>query len=336
MLAAAVALVLGVLAAAGWFFAGAAAPSYLAGWLFWVGAPLGALPLVMGFEAAGRATWPPVLVLRRMLLLLPVGALLIIPVLLGYTGLYRRPGVQSPLPADWMAPGFFVGRSIVILAVLSLLAVVFSQAPRRPRRALAWLGMVVHLCLVSVAAVDWVMSLQPGLGSSVFGLLLIAAQIGLAACLALFVLAVGTRGAPMPAGSGLVLGVLILTWGFLHFVQFLVVWSANLPAEVTWYLVRGAGLGGGVVWFGVTAALASLALLLTPLARVPAVLASLAATLLLAHLAETLWLVTPTFRGAFTVTGPDVLALVGLGGLLVGLLLLMLPRRMREVAHAAR
>ena len=335
MRAAVVALLVGVLAGAGWWAAGAAAPSYLAGWLFWIGVPMGALPLVMGFEAAGLGAWPTVLVLRRMLLLLPVGAVFVIPVLVGYAGLFQRPGVAGALPPAWMAPGFFIGRAIVILAVLSLLAMLFSRQPRRPRVALAGLGMVLHLCLVTVAAVDWVMSLQPGLGSSVFGLLVIATQLGLAACLATFLLAVTTRGMPMPTGSGLVLAVLILTGAFLEFIQFLVVWSANLPAEVAWYLARGAGLGSVAVWFCVTVSLAGLVLLLTPLARVPAALASLAATLVLAHLAELLWLVTPAFRGVFTVTLADALAVLGLGGLLVGLLLALLPRRLGEAARAA-
>ena len=36
---------------------------------------------------------------------------------------------------------------------------------------------------------------------------------------------------------------------------------------------------------------------------------------------------TPAFRGSFVVTLPDALAVFGLGGLLVGLLLLVLPRQ---------
>ena len=52
----------------------------------------------------------------------------------------------------------------------------------------------------------------------------------------------------------------------------------------------------------------------------PAVLASLAAMLLLVHLVETLWLVTPAFRGAFVVTWADAFAVLGIGGLLLALL----------------
>ena len=51
---------------------------------------------------------------------------------------------------------------------------------------------------------------------------------------------------------------------------------------------------------------------------------------LLAHLAAALWLVTPAFRGAFSVTLADGLAVLGIGGLLVGLLVLLLPGKPRH------
>ncbi len=329
------AFALGVLAAAGWALlagvGGGAMPSYLAAWLFWLGVPMGALPLVMGIEGLGGTGGSLLPVLRRMLLLLPAGALFVIPVLLASAGLFNRAGVQSPLPGWWTAPGFLSARAVVILAALSLLALAFSRAPGRPRRGLAAFGLVTHLCLVSVAAVDWVLTLQPGLGSSGIGLLLIVGQMGLAAALAGFVLAVRTAsGARLPHGTGLLLAVLLALWAFLHFLQFLVVWSANLPAEAAWYLARTPGWGGGAMWFAATAILLGCVLLPSSLGRVPVVLASLAATALLAHLAESLWLVTPAFRGAFSVTLADGLAVLGIGGLLVGLLVLLLPGEPRH------
>lgn len=330
-------LALGVLAAAGWTllagFGGGAMPSYLAAWLFWLGVPMGALPLVMAIEGLEGTGEPLLPVLRRMLLLLPVGALFAIPVLLGSAGLFNRAGVQNPLPGWWTAPGFLSVRAAVILVTLSLFALAFSRTPDRPRRGLAAFGLVLHLCLASIAAVDWVLALQPGLGSSAIGLLLIVAQMGLASALAGFVLAVRTESrARLSRGAGLLLAVLLATWAFLHFLQFLVVWSANLPAEAAWYLARAPGLGSGGVWFVAASILLCCAVLPSALGRVPVVLASLAATALLAHLAETLWLVTPAFRGAFSVTLADGLAVLGIGGLLVGLLILLLSRGPRHGA----
>ncbi len=296
-------------------------PSYLAAWLFWMAMPLGALPIVLALEGVGMLDWGLLVLLRRVLLLLPAGALFVIPVLLRTAPLYRRADMTDKLPVAWMAPGWFAIRTCVILLLLSLLALVFSRTPRSPRRATAGIGLLLHVCLVSVAAVDWVMSLQPGLGSSAFGMLLILSQVSIAGCLAAFVTAVGTspRGV-LPGGLGALLAVLLGGWATLHFMQYLVVWSANLPKEITWYQARMPGAGIFSVWFAVAACVIGLAVLPTALARVPAVLASLAAMLLLVHLVETLWLVTPAFRGSFVVTWADAFAVLGIGGLLLALL----------------
>ncbi len=203
------------------------------------------------------------------LLLLPVGAVFAIPVLLRTAPLFRRDGVPGALPAGWMAPGAFIGRAVVILAVLCVLALVFSRAPAAaPRRGLAAIGLVLHVSLVSLAAIDWVLSLQPGLASSAIGLLLITSQLGVAACLAAFVGAVATRRGAAAAGGSL-LAVLLATWAALHFVQFLVVWSANLPDEVVWYLDRLPGLGIPAIWFAVAAAAVAFTLLPPPPAAFP-------------------------------------------------------------------
>lgn len=325
------ALAVGVLAAAAWVvlaaLGAAAMPSYLAAWLFWIGVPMGALPLVMAAEGLG-AEGPLLPVLRRMLLLLPLGAMFAVPVFAAGGSLFARTGVMQPLPAWWTEPAFLAGRAAAILIVLSLLALAFSRPARRPRRALAAFGSVLHLCLATLAAADWVLSIQPGIGSSALGLLLIAAQAGLAASLAAFLLAVATPGSRrVPGGAGLLVALLLAGWAFLQFMQFLVVWSANLPAEAAWYLGRIAGLGVAMVAFAATVVVLGCGLLPSPAGRVPAVLATLAATVLLAHLLATLWLVTPAFRGTFSLTATDALAMLGLGGLLVCVLLLVLPSR---------
>lgn len=309
-------------------------PSYFAAWLFWMAVPLGALPLVLAMEAFGTLSGRVIGVLRGLLPLLPVGALLAIPFLLSTGVLFRRAGMAHPLPASWMAPGWFISRTIIILLVLSALALAFSFAPSRPRRGLAVFGLIVHVCLLSVAAVDWVLALQPGIASSEIGLLLIASQIGIAGCLAGFIVAVGSRGRTETDTLGPLLASLLGAWAFLQFVQYLVVWSANLPDEIVWYQARTPGFGGFTLWFAFAAVTIGLALLPTQLAHIPTVLASLAAMLLLMHLLETFWLITPAFRGHFTINLADIFALVGLGGLAVAGLMRLLGSSMRA-SHAS-
>ena len=312
-----------------------AMPSYLAAWLCWMALPLGALPLVMLLEMVDVRGWTVLPLLRRLLLLMPLGALLAIPLMLALPELFHRPGVAETLPPAYADPHGRLIRMVVILLVSCLFAFIFCRAPRRgPRRGWAALGLMLHLALVSVAAVDWVMSLDPGLGSSAFGLLFISAQCGIALCLAVFLLSVASQSAlpeEVPPMMAVVLGV----WMFLHFVQFLVVWSANLPDEVIWYIRRTNGLGvPAVAWMSAAAVLAVAALLPYRLVRAPAVMATVAAMLLLAHLTEMLWLVTPAFRGAFVIAWPDVPALAGLGGIAVGLLLAIASFARRKEAHA--
>ncbi len=335
MKAALATLLVGVLAAAGWVLAALGGadvmPSYLAGWLLVFGIPAGALLLVLAQEALGYVGWSVLPVLRRAVLLLPVVSLFALPLLLQH-GLFRRPGLDGSPPPAWAGGGGFDVRMIVILVVLSLFAVIFSRTPAQPRRSLAVLGCMLQVCLLSVAAVDWVMALQPGLNSSAIGLLVISSELGTACCLLAFVVAVRSSTRFAGQGMALLLTAVLALWGFLHFVQYLVIWSADLPGEIVWYQARLGGGGTATVAFAAVATVLALAILPSALARLPAVLASVAAMLLLAHWMETLWLVTPAFRGHFSITAPDLLATVGFGGLMVGLMLLLLPRA--ERSHA--
>lgn len=288
-------------------------PSYLAAWLFWLALPLGALPIVMALELLGVSAWPVTLVLRRMLLLLPVAAVLAVPLALRYDPLFRHPGAGA-LPAAWMAPGAFLLRAAVMLVASVVLAVVFCRAPGRPRPGVAALGLAVHLVVVTIAALDWVMALDPRIGSSSFGVLLLTSQAGCALAAALFVVAVSSDD-ELPAVLPPLLGVVLGAWVFMHAVQYLVVWSANLPEEIVWYQVRARGLGGPALWFGFAAAVLTFAVMVPHgVVRRPWVMASVAAMLLLAHLIEMLWLVTPPFRGALVPAWADIPALLGLGG----------------------
>ena len=338
MKAALITLLVGVVAAAAWLaFAAAGStvmPSYLAGWLLALGIPAGALLLVLGQEALGYIGWSALPVLRRAVLLLPFVSVFSIPVLLQARLLYQHPDIDGTAPPGWAGTGLFDLRMIVILVVLSGFALVFSRTPERPRRALAVIGCMLHVCLMSVAAVDWVMSLQPGLNSSAIGLLLISSELGTACCLLAFVLAVQSRESFRNQGVPLLLTAVLAAWGFLHFIQFLIVWSADLPKEIVWYQVRLGGAGSVAVAFSAVAVALGLALLPSAIARVPAVLASLSAMLLLAHLVETLWLVTPAFRGRFLVTVPDALASIAFGGLTIGLMLVLLPQPQPAMRHA--
>ena len=168
------------------------------------------------------------------------------------------------------------------------------------------------------------MLLDPGLASSAFGLLAISAQISVAVAAALFVLSVTDGAAPEAVP---LLLVTLGGWLFLHFIQFLIVWSANLPTEIVWYQHRTGELGGAVLWFAAAATLLAFAASLPHrLAGASWIVASVCAMLLLVHMLEMLWLVTPGFRGRFTLSLADVAAMIGLASLGAGFLLMTAER----------
>ncbi len=329
-------------------------PSYLGGWLVILALPLGALPIVMGWELLGLPETRLLAVLRRLVALMPVAALLAIPVLLSRHGLYPTLILaKQGLPGWWMTSGFFVIRALVFLGTWTVLSLVFATPAGLGggrRRLFAGLGLALQAVFGTLAADDWVQLVEPSFTSSAFGLLFLAAQSSIAACLAV-VLATTGRGeaeasramasdrrdldATVQVATGL--AVLLGAWGFLAFTQYLVVWSANLPKEVVWYQHRAAGLGLVAEYSaGILCALALVALLAQSLARHAGLVAWVAAALLVLHGGEMFWLVTPAFRSSFGISIADVAALAAAAGLAIGLPLLLesraAPRRSRHGA----
>ena len=287
-------------------------PSYLAAWLFCLGVPVGALAVLMALETAGAALVPVAAPLRGVAAALPVLATLGLPVLL-------RAG--AVFGADRATFGFVL-RAVVILAVWTALSLIFMRRPARPgglRRGVAIGGLAVHMVIGTVAATEWAGMLDPGLGSSSFGLLLMLSQCGAAVSVAVLLSAWNARPWVAPRGLAALFLCLLGAWMFLEFTQFLTVWSANLPNEVTWYQRRDAGWGAAAEWTAISACLTGLFLLLPRRYEVLTTsLAFAAGAVLLAHVIEAFWLVTPAFRDGMGVTLADLLALCGLGGLLIG------------------
>ncbi|WP_428375749.1 hypothetical protein [Lichenicoccus sp.] len=300
---------------------GVAMQSYLGAWLALAALPLGALSVLMGLEAAGAADRPIASALRRILPLM-IPAVLAAPVL--------ERSAWPDLPGAWFARDAFLVRQALVLLAWGLLVLLFARAPRtRGRRIAGGLGLLVHVALVTLAATDWIASLHPGLLPADLGLVLLSAQSGAAASLAILLLPAAVRN--RDAGRlAVLLTVLLAVWAFLHFTQFLIVWSADLPREADWYLARSGGLGAGAPWL----LPASLGVAVPLLAWRPSVtLAPCAVGLLALHVVEMFWLVTPSLRGRFSITWLDLAALLAMAGVAAALLAVR-PGRL-AVRHAA-
>ena len=171
-------------------------------------------------------------------------------------------------------------------------------------------GLIGLVFLLHLLATDWLTLLDPGWYSTAFPLVWIVAQAvsGLAAAI-VATLACGA----MPASrgsSGHVRGIdwgnlllaSMMSWAYVGFLQFLIIWAGNMPAETSWYRHRAYGgwhwflIGMVVIEFG-----APFFLLLSRGAKKRGTgLAAIAALLILGQLAFTTWLIAPAFPTATT------------------------------------
>lgn len=318
-------------------------PSYLANWLFWASLPLGALPVVMLLDLAGPGSgFGLEAVLRRMLLLMPLAALLMVPVLVRpheMFGWSMGHGFSTPFGRHWMNHGAFIGRSIGYFFIWVLLALIFLWPPSVEaidrRRAFAAAGLFVYAISITLASVDWAMTVEPDWFSPEYGLLFAASQAAIAVSFA--VLVAGGRWREMfPEPAAAFLLVAAGAWIFMHFMQYLVIWSGNKASDITWYVHR-QNLGSGiVVWIGfIIGVLIPLLLLLSPpYRRRRYVLPGTALLLLCAQELAMLWLITPSLRQYFTVSGMDALEFLGIAGITLGICLWpgLLPEAAEEAA----
>jgi len=278
--------------------------SYLFAWLLFLGLALGGMANLMLHNLTGGpwglAVRPTFIAAAR---LVPLAALLGIPVLIGMRHLF--PIAES----GWFSAPFFVARSVVYLLVWSGFALFV-----RASVAGSAIGLIVYVFTMSLAATDWIASLVPQWYSTGFGLVVAIGQM--LGAMALAVANVGFRARASERqvfnDLGNLLLMYVMTWAYLAFMQFLIVWVGNLPREIAWYVPR---LQTGWVALGVILVVfhffAPLAILLFRSAKRSALfLGSLAAGLLAVHVIDVYWLVAPSVRPlGFHVSVLDILAL---------------------------
>lgn len=308
-----------------------AAAGYLLGWEYWLGISVGALGLSLLHELTGGA-WGRDLApaLRGARAALPWVGLLSLPVLAGTRTLYAWSSPGPHVNTAWLNAPFFrlrtLGYFLFWWLVSSSLARWRAGGPEggwgpSGRALLAW------VIVVSFAGMDWLMSLEAPWVSTIYGLQTVVAY-GLAAlAAATFVVCRWAPPAPGPEAGhgdeparrlqdlGSLLMAFLMLWAYTAFSQYLIIWSANLPEEIPWYLRRGSG-----GWQWVAAALAVLhfgvpffLLLLQDVKRDPRRLAGVAALIAAVHLVERWWLIFPAFGGRPSLEPAALLAWAGVG-----------------------
>jgi hypothetical protein len=345
--------------------------SWLVAFLFWLGLALGSLAILMLQNLTG-GRWG--LAIRRILeaaaRTLPLFAVAFVPLALGVRCLYvwaepptaltnnRALSELLHLKEPYLNVTAFLIRAAVYFLVwigvserLHRWSVALEERydPEVARRAQVFSGpgLLLYGLTLTFAAIDWIMSLEPFWNSSIFGAMIAAAQILPALAFAIVVLAWldATRkpdlaDVPTPAlwgDLGNLMLAFVMIWAYMTYSQFFLIWSGNLPEEITWYTNRDRGgwqvLAWGliIVYFGLPFVL----LLSRGLKRDPRTLVWPAGAVLVMHCVYQFWLIVPAqahipglhHEPHFTVHWLDLAALVGLGGVWLALFLWRLQSR---------
>lgn len=245
---------------------------------------------------------------------LPLLALVGVPIIATLPLLRLSAAPPGTPQALYDAPAFlairFIAYWVVWLALDARLGAARSQEQRgdAARAALRYrvvssAGLVLLGVTMTFASFDWMMSLSPGWYSTAYGVYWIAG--GLIAGLALLgVLAwripdVGATRDDIHSLAKL-LCTFVLFWVYIGFAQYIVIWSANIPAEVTWYVARTRGAWGFLALLILLGgiALPFLLLLLLSVKRRPSLVGALGALILVFHYLDTAWLLFPNTASA--------------------------------------
>jgi hypothetical protein len=303
-------------------------PSWLIGFLFCVGLSLGCLALLMLqhmtggkwgmatrriFEAGSRLLW--------------FTALLFIPVVAFAPKLYlwARPEAVAvdeilKFKAVYLNIPFFIGRAVIYFAVWMFCAmllnkwsaaqdrgeIALTEADTRRFRVVSAPGLVIYIVLMSLAAVDWIMSIEPHWFSTIFGFIVVVGHALSALAFSVAVLTLLQPRQPMNSflrtvhfhDLGKLMLALVMLWAYFAFSQFLIIWAGNLPEEIPYYLER---LKGGWKYLSLALVVGHFMLpfcllLSADLKKRPKLLSRVAWFIVAIRLYDTIWLVAPPFH----------------------------------------
>jgi hypothetical protein len=319
--------------------------SYLIGYIFWLGITLGSLALLMVqylsggawgmlarrvFEASTRNIW------LMIVLFLPIAMNL--PVLYPWA----RPDALSHIEirdkVQYLNTPFFFIRAAIFFVVWGGLSFVLNAwskeqddaAPRLPGpmdrrfRVLAGPGLVLYFITITFMAVDWIMSLKPEFTSTIFGILTIGGQGLSTLAFTILILSALARFKPVSDVAqpghfhdlGKLTMAFVMLWAYFNISQLLIIWSANLPEEIPWYIAR---IQGPWTWVAVFILLGHfvlpmMLLLSRDLKRRAGMLAKVAIFVLFMRVVDLIWNIGPIFRKDFTIHWLDFCLVAAIGG----------------------
>jgi hypothetical protein len=323
--------------------------SYLMAYLLVLGLTLGSLGLLMLQHLTG-GNWG--IIIRR-----PLEAaaqniwlvfLMFVPVVLGMNSLYRawmdpelrKTDPLSPLQQWYLTSSGFLIRAVLYFAIWFALIWIFNRwsqrqdldqddrGLRRSFKLLAGPGIILYVVAMTFASIDWAMSLSPHWASTIYGFIFVAGQAVSAMSLMIAVVVLLSGSEPFAGilqkrhlhDLGKLLFAFNMLWAYFDFSQLLIIWSGNLPEEITFYRTRLSG-GWGVVAVTVLVfefAVPFLLLLSEDVKRNPRVISKIALWMIFMRLVDMFWTTRPELSARVLPTWLDIVVPVALIGLWVG------------------
>ena len=324
---------------------------YLIGFMLWLGLSLGCMAMLMVQHLSG-GLWG--LSIRRILEAatkgLPLMLVLWIPLVLGRHYLYgwmSGEGVNQGnswylnMPFWWLRQVIYFATWLGLMYVLNKRSALQDEPGNRPRfQLISGLGILIYALTISFAAVDWVMSLDPHWGSTIYGMIFMAGEGLSALAFSIIVLTVLTEYNPMREiikpeqfhDIAKLMLAFVMLFAYFSFSQWLIIWAGNLPDEISWFLNRIHG-GWGVVALAIILfhfALPLALLLSRNLKRDGHKMIGLAVLLMFMRLVDIYWYVVPNFahaRGHFYFSPWYLVAPIAVGGLWLGFFFYNLRQR---------
>ena len=331
--------------------------SYLLSYVYWMGLTMGSLGvLMMHHLAGGRCGFSIRRLLEAGTRTLPVMIILFIPVIVGLHTLYEWThldvGEADPILSKkqgYLNESSFLWRQVFYFALWGVMAFLLNRwssqqdttvetHPTRRMQRLSGIGILVYALSMTLAAVDWIMSLEPHWFSTIFSAIYILGQMLLTWAFVVIVGAPLSQSAPLNAlltnerlrDLGTFMLAFVMLWTYTSFSQLLITWGANLPEEISWYLTRlkGSWLTVGYLIIGFHFLLPFVLLVSSRIkARIP-ILVTIALGLMLMRLVDLYWITAPAFdKSGIDIHWLDVALPVGMGGIWVSVFFWHLKRR---------